>query len=84
MNLTQDTLSIILSYLPKESLSNLIPLMAADMTAISKDYMFWKRRVEILIGKELNDRDINWKSAFLKLNQLLLDFDFDYQKCRAF
>jgi hypothetical protein len=80
MELTEDTTSIIMSYMPTESFSELISLMPSQMANIGKSNLFWKQRVETLIEKYIDYKNINWKTIFLNLNKLLIEFKLDYKK----
>src|SRR6185312_10807880 len=75
-----DTLSNIISYMFPESISKLIPSIPSLLDYVGKNNMFWKGLVEILIERYIDYEDIDWKSIYLNLNKLLVEFKFNYNQ----
>ncbi len=62
-SISTELLSNILSYLPKESIAALITTtnLAKTIKELAETNIFWKQRVETLLGRYLNDVFPNWK-----------------------
>jgi hypothetical protein len=62
--LNLDVMSIVSSYLTYEELMDLTSLIPKIMCGVFKNFMFWKRRLEILLKENLTGKQINWKSVY--------------------
>ncbi len=71
--ISEDLFTSILSYLPKESIAALITNTNLDKAVkeSAKTNIFWKQRVETLVGRYVDDVYPNWK---LVHDQLINDF----------
>ncbi len=73
-SISLDLFTSMLSYLPKESIAALITNTNLDkaIKELAKTNIFWKQRVETLIGKYLDNVFSNWK---LVHDNLIKDFE---------
>src|SRR3990170_3244475 len=69
-SLNLNVFSIIASYLPDASLVVLTEIIPSDMSAIAEETMFWKYKVETLLGRHLEIRAINWKRTYYHLIEI--------------
>jgi ankyrin repeat protein len=73
-----NVLSVIASYIPSESFDALEEVIPGKMKIVSNNPIFWKLKTEILMGKQLKDRFINWETTYKNLLQAIEKNDIWY------
>jgi hypothetical protein len=66
--LNEDTLSVVVAYLPNrviKKLSRSSSFLHNTLSKINNNFLFWKERTELLLEKYItNDNSINWKEVY--------------------
>jgi ankyrin repeat protein len=73
-NIPIDVFSLIVSYLPDESivaLMKITPILSNKLSIVKKDNIFWKQHTEVLLGRYLQNRLINWATVYNEIKKTI-------------